>query len=93
MQYLTLDVISTIAFGRTFGFMDKDGDLFDYIKTTEDSLPLMQMIALLPWLLNVLQSPLFKAFMPSAKDAVGLGKVMGFVLPIFSSLLRRIYFS
>ncbi|KAK2767798.1 hypothetical protein FQN54_003957 [Arachnomyces sp. PD_36] len=77
VQYLTLDVISTIAFGRTFGFMDKDGDLFDYIKTTEDSLPLMQMIALLPWLLNVLQSRLFKAFMPSPRDVVGLGKIMG----------------
>lgn len=84
MQYLTLDVISTIAFGRTFGFLDKDGDLFDYIKTTENSLPLMQMIALLPWLLNVLQSRLFKAFMPSSKDAVGLGKIMGLVSPIFS---------
>ncbi|RVX72887.1 hypothetical protein B0A52_03240 [Exophiala mesophila] len=76
-QYLTLDTISTIAFGRTFGFMDRDGDLFDYIKTTEESLPLMQMIALLPWLIGILQSPLFKAVRPSATDAVGLGKVMG----------------
>lgn len=80
-QYLTLDTISTIAFGRTFGFMDRDGDLFDYIKTTEESLPLMQMIALLPWLIGVLQSPLFKAVRPSATDAVGLGKVMGWVYP------------
>ncbi|KKZ65566.1 hypothetical protein EMCG_08591 [[Emmonsia] crescens] len=77
VQYLTLDVISTIAFGRTFGFLDKDGDLFDYIKTTEESLPLMQMIALVPWLVNVLQSRLFKAFLPSHTDVVGLGKVMG----------------
>jgi hypothetical protein len=82
-------VISTIAFGRTFGFLDRDGDLFDYIKTTEDSLPLMQMIALLPWLLSVLQSSLFKAFMPSAKDAIGLGKVMGYASPLllFASFL------
>ncbi len=59
--------------------MDKDGDLFDYIKTTESSLPLMQIIAMIPWLVNVLQSPLFKAFLPSDRDTVGLGKVMGFV--------------
>ncbi|OJD17754.1 hypothetical protein AJ78_02163 [Emergomyces pasteurianus Ep9510] len=77
VQYLTLDVISTLAFGRTFGFLDKDGDLFDYIKTTEESLPLMQMIALLPWLVNVLQSRLFEAFLPSHTDVVGLGRVMG----------------
>lgn len=89
VQYLTLDVISTIAFGRAFGFLDKDGDLFDYIKTTEASLPLMQMIALLPWLLNILQSSLFKAFMPSAKDAVGLGKIMGFDLPASTCLPKN----
>ncbi|OJD27372.1 hypothetical protein ACJ73_01236 [Blastomyces percursus] len=43
-----VSVISTVASERTFEFLDKDGDLFDYIKTTEESLPLMQMIALLP---------------------------------------------
>ncbi|KLJ09236.1 hypothetical protein EMPG_15344 [Blastomyces silverae] len=74
VQYLTLDVISTIAFGRAFGFLDKDGDLFDYVKTTEESLPLMQMIALLPGLVNVLQSRLFKAFLPSHTDVVGIAK-------------------
>lgn len=56
--------------------MDKDGDLFDYIKTTEESLPLMQMIALLPWLLSVLQSPLFKLIRPTHTDAIGLGRIM-----------------
>ncbi|EDN09223.1 predicted protein [Histoplasma mississippiense (nom. inval.)] len=84
VQYLTLDVISTLAFGRTFGFLDKDGDLFDYIKTTEESLPLMQMIALLPWLVNVLQSRLFKAFLPSHTDVVGVGKVMGIAKEVVS---------
>ncbi|PGH11502.1 hypothetical protein AJ79_04877 [Helicocarpus griseus UAMH5409] len=76
VQYLTLDVISTIAFGRTFGFLEQDDDMFDHIKTTEDSLPLMQMIALVPWLLGLLQSRVFKMFMPSHKDVVGLGKVL-----------------
>ncbi|ODH13788.1 hypothetical protein ACO22_06903 [Paracoccidioides brasiliensis] len=70
VQYLTLDVISTLAFGHTFGFLDKDGDLFNYIKTTEESLPVMQMITLLPWLVNVIQSRLFKAFMPSDTDVI-----------------------
>ncbi|ODH49103.1 hypothetical protein GX48_04721 [Paracoccidioides brasiliensis] len=73
VQYLTLDVISTLAFGHTFGFLDKDGDLFNYIKTTEESLPVMQMITLLPWLVNVIQSRLFKAFMPSDTDVWGFG--------------------
>ncbi|EXJ63632.1 uncharacterized protein A1O5_11393 [Cladophialophora psammophila CBS 110553] len=84
IQFLTLDLISTFALGRTFGFMDKDEDLFDYIKTTEESLPLMQMIALLPGLLSVLQSPLFKVIRPTHTDAVGLSKVMGIAKEIVS---------
>ena len=84
VQYLTLDIISTIAFGRTFSFMDRDGDLHDYIKTTEISLPIMQLIAMIRWLIKVLQSPLFKFAAPSHKDSVGLGKVMGCVFMVSS---------
>ncbi|KAJ9142909.1 Benzoate 4-monooxygenase cytochrome P450 [Pleurostoma richardsiae] len=77
VQYMTLDIISKIAFGESFGFMDEDADRFGYIKTTEDSLPLMQMIALIPWLVNVLQSRLFKAALPKDTDKIGIGRIMG----------------
>lgn len=76
IQYMTLDVISKIAFGEPFGFMDKDDDHFGYIKTTEDTVPMMQMFALIPWLISLLQSPLCKAMMPSERDTVGLGPIM-----------------
>jgi hypothetical protein len=35
--------------------MDKDGDFFDCVKMNEDTVPLMQMFAVMPWLLGVLQ--------------------------------------
>ncbi|KAJ9612575.1 hypothetical protein H2200_004172 [Cladophialophora chaetospira] len=84
IQFLTLDLISTFALGRTFGFMDEDDDLFDYIKTTEEFLPLMQMIALLPWLLGFLQSPLFKVIRPTHTDTLGLGRIMGIAKEVVS---------
>lgn len=76
VQYMTLDIISKIAFGEAFGFMERDNDFFDYIKTTEDTVPLMQMFAVIPWLLSLLQSPLGKMMMPTEKDPSGLGPIM-----------------
>ncbi|KAI5456019.1 benzoate 4-monooxygenase cytochrome P450 [Mariannaea sp. PMI_226] len=75
-QYLMLDLMSKIAFGEAFGFMDRDGDLYDYLSMTETSLPMLQMFSLIPWLIDLLQSPFFKAFMPSERDAVGIGPIM-----------------
>ncbi|KAI6784042.1 uncharacterized protein J7T54_004588 [Emericellopsis cladophorae] len=76
VQYMTLDIISKIAFGEAFGFMDNDADFFRYIKTTEDTIPMMQMFALVPWLVDILQGPLGKSMMPTERDAFGLGPIM-----------------
>lgn len=45
-------------------------------------MPLMEWIAHVPWLINVLQSRLFKSVAPSETDKVGLGRVMGFVVSL-----------
>lgn len=82
IQYMTLDVISSIAFGQAFGFMDDDADKFEYIKTTEDALPMMQLFALMPWLIRLIQSPLGKVMLPSERDAVGLGRIIAFAKQI-----------
>lgn len=51
--------------------------MFSYIKTTEDTIPMMILVGALPWLAQILHSRLFKSLMPSDKDIYGLGKVMG----------------
>lgn len=79
-QYFTLDVISDVAFGKAFGYLESDSDVHEYIKTTEETLPAIILVTVLPWLSRVLQSPLLKSLLPSDKDQLGLGKVMGFVL-------------
>ncbi|RDW68159.1 hypothetical protein BP6252_09555 [Coleophoma cylindrospora] len=76
-QYFTLDVISDVAFGNAFGFLETDSDVHEYIKTTEENLPAIIMVSVLPWLNWALQSPILKSLLPSDKDQLGLGKIMG----------------
>lgn len=77
-EYFTLDVISDIAFGKAFGFLAENRDMFDYIKTTEETLPFVVVVGILPSLNKILQiKAINKLFMPSVKDKLGLGKIMG----------------
>ncbi|KAK1755440.1 cytochrome P450 [Echria macrotheca] len=76
-QYFTLDVISNVAYGEPFGFLATDSDVHEYIQTTEENLPAIIMVSVLPWLNKALQSPLLKSLLPSDKDPIGLGKIMG----------------
>ncbi|KAK0707829.1 cytochrome P450 71A20 [Lasiosphaeris hirsuta] len=77
VQYFTLDVISALAFGKEFGYLKADADLFGYIETTESTLPIMLATAFMPWFLKIMQSPRFKWLIPNAREMVGIGNVMG----------------
>ncbi|KAK0620981.1 benzoate 4-monooxygenase cytochrome P450 [Immersiella caudata] len=78
IQFMTLDIAGRIAFGERLGFLDQDNDKWNYIEQAEASLPVMQVIAMRPWIIGLLQSRfLRKMVMPSANDPVGLGKVIG----------------
>ncbi|KXH60217.1 cytochrome P450, partial [Colletotrichum nymphaeae SA-01] len=59
-QYFTLDVISDLAFGKPFGDLASDSDVYDYIHTTEQSMPNIVVTAVLPSLLHVLSWPLLR---------------------------------
>jgi cytochrome P450 len=83
-QYLTLDILSDIAYSDSFGFLESDSDKFDYIKTVEDNFPTIIVVTVLPWIITMMRFPLFKmlpGLLPSEKDRLGLGKVMGYVIP------------
>jgi hypothetical protein len=77
-QYLTLDVISDIAFGKSFGDVQSDSDVHQYIEVSGKSLPIIILVTVLPWLNTILQSRLFKSFLPSDKDKLGLGRIIGY---------------
>ena len=72
-----MDVLSEIAFGQPFGYIDKqeEHELFDMIETTENAMPIMSVVSMVPWIIKFLQSPLFKPFRPSERESTGLGKM------------------
>jgi len=77
IQFFTLDTIADIAFGKQFGFLEHDEDRFSYIEKTEESLGAMMTVTVLPWLIKLLHSPIMRSVLPSEKDPIGLGKMMG----------------
>lgn len=48
-QFLTLDIITDIAFGKAFGYIDGDHDCYSYIKKAEESLGFMVLCGVFGW--------------------------------------------
>lgn len=76
-QFFTLDVISDIALGKSLGNLEADEDCYSYIKTTEETFPMIVLLGAFPWLANVFFSRPMKSLLPSDTDTVGMGKLMG----------------
>ncbi|KAL5331052.1 hypothetical protein ACEPPN_000581 [Leptodophora sp. 'Broadleaf-Isolate-01'] len=76
-QFFTLDVITHLAYGKAFGFLTTDSDVYEYIKTVEETLPAAMLVTVLPWMNWLLQTKLVKRILPSEKDPIGFGKLLG----------------
>jgi hypothetical protein len=76
-QYFTLDVIMSVAFGRNFGHLESDSDVYRYLHMTESFMPMVAIILVYPWLCNVLESRFLQMMAPKDTDQAGMGKVMG----------------
>ena len=85
VQYLVTDTICRLCFGRPFGFIVKHADCYDFLKTLEERLPivekfsiytevgtLLSMISYVPWL---------KRILPSPHDENGIGRIIGVRFP------------
>lgn len=77
MTYFTLDVISSVAFGEAFGFIDADDDPFGYIENLQEYLPAVILFGAYPELQKILRLPFMKFLAPKNTDRRGLGRVMG----------------
>ncbi|KAL9016822.1 MAG: hypothetical protein Q9185_005819 [Variospora sp. 1 TL-2023] len=77
-QYLTLDIITDMAFGEPAGFLSEDGDQFQYLETMSHALPRFEWISCLTWLNALLQNSLVSGLvMPTPEDKTGVGHLMG----------------
>ena len=77
-SYFTLDTISKVAFGTTFGFLDRDEDPFGYLENLKQFLPAIIVFGVYTELTTMLKMPFMKAALPKSADKRGLGRVMGF---------------
>jgi hypothetical protein len=77
-QFFTLDVIMDLAIGAPLGDLEHDADLYSYLKTSTDLLAPLVMISSVPAVQNFLHIPFVaKALFPTAKDKIGLGRIIG----------------
>ncbi|KAI0977265.1 cytochrome P450 [Xylaria arbuscula] len=75
--FFTLDVISRIALGKEFGCLDADKDVHGFYHVVESYLPLMNVIADVPWIRKIVFSTLgISLFGPKPTDKTGLGLMM-----------------
>lgn len=88
-QFFTLDVISDLAFGRPFGYLNADDDVYDYIKITDDYFPAMIVMASIPALARLTQTRMFRGLLPKGTDKLGFGAFIGYANTTPSDILDR----
>ncbi|KAH7303982.1 cytochrome P450 [Stachybotrys elegans] len=77
IQFFTLDVISDLAFGQPFGYVEQDDDVFDFIKITRSFFPITLVMANVPSVVSLLHSRLFRGMLPKESDKIGFGAFIG----------------
>jgi hypothetical protein len=77
-QYFLLDVISDMSYGEPFGYMTTDSDLYDYTKSVEGVFVFAALITVFPVVNQILGLRIMKAIIPSDKDPLGFGKILGY---------------
>ncbi|KAI1418553.1 cytochrome P450 [Hypoxylon sp. FL1857] len=77
-RYFTLDIITRLAYGKAFGFLDADGDLYGYTGQIDQLLKAQNLAQELPFFRRVVFSKFFFGlFGPKPSDAEGVGRIMG----------------
>ena len=80
-HYFTVDVVSNLAFGKPFGNLESDTDVHGYIQTMEKYLPILVVSTVMAWARNLLYLPIFRPFMPTEHDVLGVGRIMRYNPP------------
>ncbi|KAK6200812.1 hypothetical protein LQW54_009476 [Pestalotiopsis sp. IQ-011] len=90
IRYFTLDTITQMAFGRAFGFMDAEGDLYGYTREIEKLLSLVALAGDVPLLRRIFISPVLARWLaPKPTDTMGVGKLLGVAHKIVDDRMER----
>lgn len=77
--YFTLDVITDLSYGEAFGFLDAEGDLYDYTSSLDRLLLITGLFSEIPALRSISNTFVGAAVKPKLSDRSGLGRLMGYV--------------
>jgi hypothetical protein len=77
-----MDIITHLCFGKPFGFVDSDDDVYDFLSTVENMVPIVHQFSVIlelnTILLRIMNVPCLKKLIaPSTTDKSGIGKVLG----------------
>jgi len=84
VQFFTLDTISSVAFGKPFGYMSTDSDLYGYIENMEKAMQGVLIATIIPSMNWFLKQDIVQKYLPSDKDPIGFGAIMGVAKQIVS---------
>ncbi|KAI1389815.1 cytochrome P450 [Hypoxylon trugodes] len=77
IQFFTLDAITKIAYGRAFGYLNTDSDVYGYVATAEAEVPVLVVCGDVPWLSRLLHNKtVLRLIGPKTTDKKGMGKMM-----------------
>lgn len=81
IQWLDFDLICQLCFGHGLGFIANHSDRYDFQKTLDERLPIVEQIGVLTEFGSILKFisrvPFLNQVLPSAKDKSGVGKILG----------------
>ncbi len=82
IQFFTVDVITQLCFGKPLGFVNNNRDMFNFLKTIETQLPVVQHFTVIHEINTLIQRLadvpwLKRSIAPSSRDLTGIGVIMG----------------
>ncbi|KAI9899078.1 hypothetical protein N3K66_005539 [Trichothecium roseum] len=87
-QFFALDAIGDVSMGAPFGYLAYDEDLYQYNEINESSLPVMNMVSVLPWLTKIVHKWPLRLLLPKEGDQVGFGRLMSLATRYVDSRLE-----
>jgi len=78
VSYFTMDVVTKIGTGESFGYLRTNSDVFGYLAEVRSVWWFIGLTLDIPWIRNLAYSNTFlKLFGPKKTDKSGLGRLMG----------------
>jgi len=73
-----MDVITDLAFGKSFANLENDKDMYEYIQSTEAMIPVVLKLTAIPLMRTFFQTEwISKAMFPKDTSEVGMGRLLG----------------